>query len=343
MNNRDFQDKKDKKKRYNEKNEHYMTLNNNKSQYSDIKNKLIHIQDYQENLLTRMNSSSKEIKNEIKGEIFKTNKMIENLINKSNENARCIVSEIKNVNLIKELVSCNEDVLKNQKHIASLDREIKDIKSSVEIMQSTMHNTMNKIVKTVETIQGKLNYLDEVVKSNEELKMQLDNNSQNSKLRPSNLEEEVLINLGEYGEKIIKELTLASRHYAINKDKIENARALEEKHQEELIFRKDEYKKQGKLDIVDSICKRYDNLDRVFESKTIEGRIIQRILSDAGIEKVEEYSSGKIIEITNENRVELEGKVSFSSDSLGKYKIIKSAYELNGSIKQKAELEKVEE
>lgn len=205
---------------------------------------------------------------------------------------------------------------------------------------------INNLTKSIEVIEGKLNIVEEI--DNIKVLLQQDssttiNKQQNNVLKPSNLEEEVLLNLGEYGEKIIKQLTLASRHYALNKDKIENCRVIEEKHQDELIKRKEEYKKQGKLDVVDSICAKYENLDNIFKLETIEGGIIQRILDDAGLEMIEEYSNGKIIEITNENRVELEGKISFSISSLGKYKITKSAYELNGNIKQKAEVEKIKE
>ena len=188
-------------------------------------------------------------------------------------------------------------------------------------------------------LEGKIKQLNEL-SDIKELLTNLSNNQNKIDKKPTNYEEEVIMNLGEYGSKIISELTDISSEYARNKEKIENISKVEEEHAIKLNESKKQYEQKGKISLVEEICEKFIDLDGLFEEKNNESTIIVGILKNNEFLKSEGLEKGTEIEINEENRAKMETKVSFSE--LGKYKITKSAFELNGVIKYKAEVEKIQ-
>ena len=294
-------------------------------EYKDrkIKGKLDNIEKQQNQ---QNNESRRSFMDLIKGQ--DVNKKLDN-------NFRNLENNIENkFNLV------SKDVSKGFKRTINKIDEVNDIVDELKILK----DNQNKILQSVQVLEGKIKSLDKI----NDIKESVEKISKEFKNEDvaSNLEEEVLINLGKYGQKILNELLLSARCYAQNKDCIESIDNERKEYQNKIEQTKKDYESkgisEGRLVTLKEIIDKCDGIDKIYDSKEEFEIIIRDILKNNGYERDEELLIGKEIVVTEENKDDIQKK-ALNCETLGTYKVKKSAILLNENIEERAILEKMED
>lgn len=323
---------------YNEKYRIKPIEDNNKyivEEIKDNKNILIEIKKYIENNNKGENNKSNRLFNNVK-ELMGNDRIVKDEIGNLSSKINSIKPELMN-DIKQELNKIDKNLKRNTNNI--LDN-LDDINYSIRRVKEQQE----ELCKSIELLEGKMKSLDKV----DELKEQIEkiHKSINKKnIVVSNLEEEILTNLGQYGEKIVNELTMAARCYAKNKDKIEYIDDEIKKYEKKIIDTREDSRNdgiwQGKRDIISEIINKCDRIDNLYDSENDFEKIIKDMLINNGFERDIELKVENEICVTEENQEEIQEKAHCKD--IGKYKVTRSAILLNGKIYKRAELEKIEE
>ncbi|MFI3211258.1 MAG: hypothetical protein R3Y64_09470 [Peptostreptococcaceae bacterium] len=232
--------------------------------------------------------------------------------------------------------------------VNSLSKRMTSIKKNTDDLElffskiDKLEKNQTKIISTLEMFEGKLKLLDNLEGLDEKLSNA--NSSKENNEIATNLDEEILINLGNYGNKIIDELLLAGRVYARNKERIENNDQEKADYENKLIESKSKYKnegiEQGKEDFIRDFIDKLDGIDTLFESENSIEQIMADTIKNQGFTICEELKKGQAIIINEENEEDYKSRCTNISD-LGEYQVIQSAILLDGKIYKEANLEKV--
>lgn len=259
-------------------------------------------------------------------------KSINSLLNHKNEEK--IYSELNSIKdevnkLSKDLKEISEEIKNDTYYIESINDVIKRVKQQQE-----------ELSETIQLLQGKMKSLDKI----EELKQDIQKNINKKEVVVSNLDEDILNNLGKYGNKIIDELTIAARCYAKNKEKLEIIDKEKNEYENKIIDTQKEYKEKGKekgkLSIVEEIIDKCDGVDKLYDSEDGFEKIIKDILRNNGFMRDENFKIGDKISVTEENKNQIQEK--FHCEEVGTYKVKKSVILLNDKVHIRGELEKIE-
>ena len=258
----------------------------------------------------------------------------------------CISNQIKplksELNKLEKISKIQEDINTIRKEYRKLNAQIEDI-NDIKNHIEKMNESLESVTKTVELLQGKMNYLDSINDLKESIeKIAKKPNTQENVA--SNLEEEVIINLGQYGEKIVKELTNTARCYAQNKDSIESIHNERSEYERKILDAREKSKSDGieigKLETIKEIINKNDGIDELFDSEDPFKKVISDMLRNNGFSRDEELKINKEITITEENIEKIGRKAS--NITIGRYIVIKSAIILNGEVYKDAVLNKID-
>lgn len=255
---------------------------------------------------------------------------IKNSISLNHKNEKEIYSELNSIkHEVNKLSKDSKKISKDTDYIESINDAIKRVKQQQE-----------ELSETIQLLQGKMKSLDKI----EELKQDIQKNINKKEVVVSNLDEDILNNLGKYGNKIIDELTIAARCYAKNKEKLEIIDEEKNEYENKIINTRKEFEskgeKNGKLSIVKEIVDKCDSLDKLYDSENKFEKLIKDILINNGFMRDENFKVGNEISVTEENKNQIQEK--FHCEEVGTYKVKKSVILLNDKVYTRGELEKIE-
>ncbi len=192
---------------------------------------------------------------------------------------------------------------------------------------------LRSIGKSCETIEGKVRRIDDIHKLLDEKGISI-----REEFPPSNDDEETVVQLSKYCEKIVSHLTTAARHYARNRDDI--SREGRQKHEEEIEKARGESfnigKEAGRIEVLEDLIEKFD-METLLRGDSEQVKTVFGFLRNHGLEEDGKIQEGKKIEIQEENRGELEPMAEFQG--LGVFTVKASCYKLGDKIIRKAVLE----
>ena len=260
------------------------------------------------------------------------------LIKGQNENKKLdsiFMNLVNNIDNKFNLIS--KDTSKGFKRTMSKIDEVNDILDEIKT-----EDNQNKILQNIELLEGKIKSVDKINENVEKISKEFNKNE----VIVSNLEDEILVNLGEYGKKILNQLILSARCYAQNKDCIESIDNERKEYQNKIEQTKKDSEikgiSEGKLGALKEIIDKCDGIDKIYDSKKEFEIIIRDILKNNGYERDRELLVGKEIAITEENKDDIQKK-ALNCEELGRYKVKKSAILLNEKIEKRDLLEKIDD
>ncbi|WP_455542901.1 hypothetical protein, partial [Intestinibacter sp.] len=270
----------------------------------------------EEDIKTSLVKSEEKIINDINSTVDQTGeylnttlkKFIEEKIEKIREFIRYskkeISQDIYNVNkdISKKINDCNNDVKKNQQdisyHAKNISKNIKKNEENIMKKQCEISEYNNKLIKKldnkvenltetlelIETINGKtkkLDQLDEITKV-----LTSENLDISREIPPINADEQDILNLVKYSQKISEQLGYAARELIRKKDFLKGEEE-KYKNQEKIIEDKisDSRKEgieEGKLEVIKSLLFKFTDFDSVIESENEQLHLIWPMLQDLG-------------------------------------------------------------
>ena len=255
------------------------------------------------------------------------------------QNEKKLDSNFRNLeyNIENKFNDVSKDILKGFKRTMSKIDEVNDILDEIKT-----EDNQNKILQNIELLEGKIKSVDKINENIEKISKEFNKNE----VIASNLEDEILVNLGEYGKKILNQLIISARCYAQNKDCIESIDNERKEYQNKIEKTKKDFESkgisEGKLDTLKEIIDKCDGIDKIYDSKQEFEIIIRDILKNNGYERDDELLIEKEIIVTQDNKDNIQNK-ALNCEELGTYKVKKSAILLNGNIEKRAILEKIED
>ncbi|MGA1826303.1 MAG: hypothetical protein ACMUIP_16740 [bacterium] len=157
---------------------------------------------------------------------------------------------------------------------------------------------------------------------------------------PSNEDDETILGLADYGQKIFQQLTNAARHYAQNREDIDAVNQMKREYENKINNAGEEYYKKGQEEggrkILENFLTQYQDLDEFFAND----EILSEDAEIDGLEQDQRFVKGEHVEITDKNKSEYEEVAHF--ESCGKYEVLKSCYKYKGEVIQYAELKALE-
>ncbi|MDM8535977.1 hypothetical protein QUF70_04415 [Desulfobacterales bacterium HSG17] len=326
------------------------TEKSEEGKYSDIdsinKNQTKIFEKFQTKIFEKIETIEKSLKNDlskiygfqesiqaIKNKFDDSSQFLENISNYSSSTKTNLQKQTKMVesvqNIVKQLPS-NMEIKRSQSDVSS---RLKNIEEDISDLTMDIPKKLKFIEQSFDLLQGKLGSLDDIQETLKDKGISI-----RQEFPPTGEEEDVIIQLAKYGEKILNHLTIAARHYARNRQDI--SRAGHEKHLQELQKEQKKSfkngKSEGKIETVEDLIKQFD-LGSLFNSKSQEGQTIVAFLKNNGLIEDEELVQDTVIEIDEKNRGQLEVKAKFQG--LGAFSVKKSCLKLGGKIIRKAELE----
>lgn len=267
--------------------------------------------------------------------IQKEKESLEQIVIKCTENAVKHVEQKTHTNtenIIGRINESGKSLKDNQQQIMtkirSASKAIEECEESIETMEGTLH---------------KLEQLDEIAE------LLRDKGVNISREIPAvNAEEEDIINLVRYSQKISEQLGYAAREL-IRKKKTFADQAQNNANEQDVIKQKisqarDEGEKKGQLYVVKQLLGKYADIDAIKESKDEYVHVIWTMLTELGVEIDGEgvFEKGEIIDFQDEDIQKMVGTYS-KLEGAGKYKVTKTGLIFNSDIICKAEFEKIKE
>lgn len=286
--------------------------------------------------------------------------LIEVINNKSNENTEVIKSyvEAESKRIYDTTLSTARDAArdisqKTQKYAENIVSRVNENGRSIGDSQDKLLSKVNTVGKrvtelgeSVEGIEGKLHRLDQLDEIAELLR---DKGLAVSRdIPPVNADEEDIINLVRYSQKITEQLGYAARDLIRKREAFksqEESNANEQRVMEQKIAKAhDEGVQEGKKAFIKQLLSKYEDVDTIRESGNNYVHAIWTLLMELGVSIDGEgyYEKGKEIELAASDIEKMIGTYSKLEDA-GKYRVIRTGLCFQGEILCKAVFEKVTE
>ncbi len=269
------------------------------------------------------------------GDKFDKNDRTLNEIVKSSSSAyEKIKAQIRTIQELQRTVSQLPSGGEMRKSYESVLKGLKNIEEDIsEYLAADIPKRLKSIEQSFDLMQGKLGTIDEIQETLKDKGVSI-----RQEFPPSKEDEEDIVQLAKYGQKIFDLLTIAARHYARNREDI--SRSGQEKHAQELRKTRErainEGISKGRLELVEDLMNKFD-LDSLFNRESPMDKILVEFLKSNGLVENEEFLQGKTMEIDEKNRTQFEAKAKFQGS--GTFIVKKSCLELGEKIIRKAELE----
>lgn len=258
-----------------------------------------------------------KINNDIKGKVDGASRSMANEIGRASDSIN------------RQLTKTEKNIIENQESISS--------------KLTAAKTRISDIGDSVETIEGKLGKLDEITEllKNKGLSMSME-------IPPVNADEEDIVNLVRYSQKITEQLGYAAREL-IRKQEAIRSQAESNKNEQKIIAQKidDEYKRgsdEGKKMIIQNLIDRFEDIDRIKDAEDSYVHMIWSWLTDIGavISGEGRYEKGKEIVLTSDDIEKMMGTYS-QLDGAGKYRVVRTGLSYNNDIISAACFEKITE
>lgn len=243
-------------------------------------------------------------------------------------------------------------VQRTQKNTENIISSINDTKKSISETQDKLVSKVNAVGKrvtdmgeSIEGIEGNLHRLDQLDTITELL--QNKGLTMSMEIPPVNADEEDIINLVHYSQKITEQLGYAARDLIRKREafkSLEEGNANEQKMMDQKIAKAhDDGVLEGKKSFIKLLISKYEDVDNIRESKNNHIHVIWTLLMELGvlIDGDGYYEKGKKIDFSEADIEKLIGTYS-KLDGAGKYKVVKTGLSFQGEIICKAEFEKVD-
>lgn len=223
-------------------------------------------------------------------------------------------------------------------------RTISDAQDKLVSKMTTVGKRMSELGESVESIEGDLRKLDQL----DEIAELLRNKGLNLSMEipPVNAEEEDIINLVRYSQKITEQLGYAARDL-IRKQEAFKSQAESNENEQRMMAQKLEasYKSgivEGKKQVVKQLLAKYEDVDAIKESDENYVHVIWTLLMELGvvIDGDGHYEKGREIELSAEDI----GKMMATYSKLevpGLYRVVRTGLSLRGEIISAAQFEKI--
>jgi hypothetical protein len=228
---------------------------------------------------------------------------------------------------------------------------VNDAKRSISETQDKLVSKVNAVGKrvtdmgeSIEGIEGNLHKLDQLDTITELL--QNKGLTMSMEIPPINADEEDIINLVRYSQKITEQLGYAARDLIRKQEAFksqEESNANEQKMMNQKIAKaREEGELEGKKAFVKQLISKYEDADTIRESDNNHIHAIWTLLMELGVlvDGDGYYEKGKEIDFTDADIERLIGTYS-KLDDAGKYKVVKTGLSFQGEIICKALFEKV--
>lgn len=240
---------------------------------------------------------------------------------------------------------------KTQKSSEDVSRKINDTERSISESQdkivskvNTVGKRMGDLVESVEGIEGnltRLDQLDEIVNLLRDKGLNI-----SMEIPPVNAEEEDIINLVRYSQKITEQLGYAARDFIRKREAFKN-QAESNENEQKVMAQKIEVARQegmaeGKLQVVKQLLSKYEDIDVIKDSTENYIHVIWTMLTELGvvIDGDGFYEKGKEIDLTDED-IERMMAIYSKLDGPGKYRVVRTGLSLHGEIISVAQFSKV--
>lgn len=225
-------------------------------------------------------------------------------------------------------------------------RTLKEEQEKISSKMISVDQRVNDVGESIESIEGnlqRLDQLDDIVKllQNKGLIM-------NMEIPPVNAEEEDIINLVRYSQKITEQLGYAARDL-IRKQVAFKSQAQSNANEQSMMEQKiavahEEGVKEGKKIFIKQLISKYADVDAIKESKDSHVHAIWVLLEELGVAIDGDgiFSKCQEVVIRDEEADRMTGIYNGITDG-GRYKVLRTGLVYDGEIIYKAEFEKVEE
>lgn len=335
--------------------------NETEATYSKLENENIieESEEKEENLLKVMNSfvsnTIASVENRLNRDLNEsTDDILESISKNTNEISEYVVNKtsLLNENIKKyadETTSIVKD--KSQKSTEHIIRRLNDatrtlteIQDKVVSKTSAVDKRVSDLSESVESIEGKLKSLDQLddisrLLQDKGLVMSMD-------IPPINADEEDIINLVRYSQRITEQLGYAARDL-IRKQIIFRSQEQSNANEQGMMDKKlslarEEGITEGKKQLINQLISKYEDIDTIKDS--VEGHVhaIWVFLQEIGVEidGDGEYIKGETVNISKEKAERMMAIYSGIKDE-GKYRVIRTGLVFAGEIVYKAEFEKI--
>lgn len=240
---------------------------------------------------------------------------------------------------------------KTQKAAEDVSRKVNDAGRNIGESQdkiiskvNTVGKRMGDLVESVEGIEGNMTRLDQL----DEIANLLRDKGLNLSMEipPVNAEEEDIINLVRYSQKITEQLGYAARDLIRKRETFKNQAESNENEQKVMAHRietaRQEGIAEGKLQVVKQLLSKYEDIDAIKDSTENYVHVIWTMLTELGvvIDGDGFYEKGKEVELSDEDIEKMMATYS-KFDGAGKYRVVRTGLSLHGEIISAAQFFKV--
>lgn len=240
---------------------------------------------------------------------------------------------------------------KIQKSAENIIGSVNDTKRNISETQDKLVSKVNAVGKrvtdmgeSIEGIEGNLHRLDQLDTITELL--QNKGLTMSMEIPPVNADEEDIINLVRYSQKITEQLGYAARDLIRKQEAFksqEEGNANEQKMMDQKIAKAhDGGVLEGEKSFVKQLISKYEDIDTIRESNNSYIHVIWTLLMELGvlIDGNGYYEKGKEIDFTDADIERFIGTYS-KLEGAGKYKVVKTGLRFQGEIICKSEFEKI--
>lgn len=243
---------------------------------------------------------------------------------------------------------------KTQKAAEDVSRKVNDagrniselLKDKIISQVNTVGKRMNDLAESVEGIEGNLTRLDQM----DEIAALLRDKGINISMEipPVNAEEEDIINLVRYSQKITEQLGYAARDLVRKREAFKNQAESNENEQKIMDQRietaRQEGIAEGKMQVIMHLLSKYADIDAIKDSTEDYVHVIWTILTELGvvIDGDGFYEKGKELEFSDEDIEKMMASYS-KFDGAGKYRVVRTGLSFQGKIISAARFCKVDE
>ena len=240
---------------------------------------------------------------------------------------------------------------KTQKAAEDVSRKVNDAGRNIGESQdkiiskvNTVSKRVGDLVESVEGIEGNMTRLDQL----DEIANLLRDKGLNLSMEipPVNAEEEDIINLVRYSQKITEQLGYAARDLIRKRETFKNQAESNENEQKVMAHRietaRQEGIAEGKLQVVKQLLSKYEDIDAIKDSTENYVHVIWTMLTELGvvIDGDGFYEKGKEVELSDEDIEKMMATYS-KFDGAGRYRVVRTGLSLHGEIISAAQFSKV--
>lgn len=245
--------------------------------------------------------------------------------------------------VVQKTQKASEDVIHR---VNDTGRSISDTQDKILSRVNSVGKRVGELGESVESIEGDLHKLDQL----DEIAELLRNKGLNisMELPPVNAEEEDIVNLVRYAQKITEQLGYAARNL-IRKQEAFRSQAESNANEQKMMAQKIEKAysdgiSEGQKLVVKQILSKYEDVDTIKDSQESYVHVIWTMLTELGvvIDGEGQYEKGNVIELSLEDVERMMATYS-KLEGAGRYKVVRTGLSLHGEIISAAQFEKAVE